>query len=262
MKKNVPVVIFAGGIGSRLGEYTSTIPKPLVTVGGIPILYRIMQGYSKYGFDDFLILGGYLFDILRTRLLADAHGLGDLEINFETAEAKPIGDAVNPKWNVRLIDTGAESETGRRLALARTHLQGSESFFLTYGDGISDINFEEQYARHKQSGKLATVTAVRSPSKYGHLEISSDGTVGKFVEKPTSDGPWINGGFFVMENSVFRFFDAESNDALEKGLLPALAGERELNSFAHEGFWKSMDSPKDKAELDALARDGQIPGDF
>lgn len=260
MQNHVPVVIFAGGVGSRLGEHTATVPKPLVNVGGEPMLYRIMGLYSKFGFDEFLILGGYLFDVLRSRILTDARGLGNVEVNFGTGEAKSIGEVRNPDWRVRLLDTGRESETGRRLALASHYLEGSESFFLTYGDGLSDVDFKNQLSEHLKSKKTATVTAVRSPSKYGHLELSEEDNVETFVEKPEDDGPWINGGFFVMQRKVFDHLDSNENEPLESGLLPKLASLGELNAYKHTGFWKSMDSPKDKAELDSLAGSRSLPG--
>jgi len=260
MEKRTPVVIFAGGVGSRLGEHTTTLPKPLVSVGGIPMLYRIMDLYSGFGFNDFIILGGYLFDVMRSRLLLDSKGVGDVEIDFGSGSSKPIGELGDIDWKVQLIDTGAKSETGRRLALAEPYLEDADSFFLTYGDGLSDINFEIQLSHHLASKKVATVTAVRSPSKYGHLEISETGDVTEFVEKPSDEGPWINGGFFVMQKKVFQHLDTEANKPLEQGLLPHLAATGELNAFTHSGFWKSMDSPKDKAELDALAESSGLPG--
>lgn len=261
MEKQTPVVIFAGGVGSRLGEHTTTLPKPLVSVGGVPILYRIMDLYSAFGFNDFIILGGYLFDVLRSRLLLDSQGIGNVAIDFGSGKSKPIGDFGSRSWKIQLIDTGANSETGRRLALAKPYLEGVDSFFLTYGDGLSDVNFDTQLSHHLASKKSATVTAVRSPSKYGHLEISETGEVTEFVEKPADDGPWINGGFFVMDRAVFQYLDVAANKPLEQELLPHLAASGELNAFTHTGFWKCMDSPKDKAELDALANSSSLPGE-
>lgn len=260
MEKRTPVVILAGGVGSRLGEHTSMLPKPLVTVGGVPMLYRIMEIYSAFGFNDFIILGGYLFDVMRSRLLIDSQGMGNVAIDFGSGKCSPIGDSGARKWKLQLIDTGVDSETGRRLALARPYLEDVDSFFLTYGDGLSDINFETQLSQHLSSKKSATITAVRSPSKYGHIKISEAGAVTEFVEKPIDDGPWINGGFFVMNSTVFQHLDPAENKPLELGLLPHLAASGELNAFPHSGFWKCMDSPKDKAELDALADSSSLPG--
>ena len=258
--QSTPVVIFAGGVGSRLGEHTATLPKPLVTVGGVPILYRIMEQYSRYGFNEFIVLGGYLFDVMRTRLLLDSMGMGDLQFDFSSRTVSPISESGNRDWRVQLIDTGADSETGLRLSLAQKHLDSSGTFFLTYGDGLSDIDFKSQLKQHLSSNKIATVSAVRSPSKYGHLEISDSGEVTQFVEKPLDHGPWINGGFFVMQSEVFHHLSKDQNVPLEQGLLPNLARLRQLNAYEHSGFWKCMDSPKDKAELDALANSSSLPG--
>jgi glucose-1-phosphate cytidylyltransferase len=260
MDKETPVVILAGGVGSRLGEHTTTVPKPLVTVGGVPMIYRIMGIYSACGFNNFIILGGYLFNVMRSQLLIDSQGMGNVAIDFGSAKSEPIGDLGNRKWRIRLIDTGEHSETGRRLALAKPHLEGADSFFMTYGDCLSDINFEAQLSSHLASGKSATVTAVRSPSKYGHVKVSESGEITEFVEKPSEDGPLINGGFFVMQREVFQYLNTEENKPLEQGLLPHLAASGQLNAFTHLGFWKCMDSPKDKAELDALADSSDLPG--
>lgn len=257
---DIPVVIFAGGVGSRLGEHTSTIPKPMVNVGGVPILYRIMASYRSHGFRRFVVLGGYLFEALKSRMLMDSYGVESLEIDFASGriEASNLGN--QPDWKVTLLNTGIESETERRLAMAKEVLQPYSRFFLTYGDGLSDIDFREQLKAHESSGKLATVTAVRSPSKYGHLEIGKTGQVMSFVEKPAKSEDQINGGFFVMDAEVLALVSEGENIPLERGLLPKLAGKSQLNAYLHEGFWKCMDTPKDKVEFDELAKRGQLPG--
>ena len=259
IKSEVPVVIFAGGLGSRLEGHSATVPKPLVSVGGVPILYRIMERYSAFGFNTFLILGGHLVDVLRSRLVGDSKGLGDVEIDFGAGSVRPLAKEIRRDWHIKLVDTGEDSETGLRLAKASAYLEDSQTIFLTYGDGLSDIDFQLQLENHVASGKLATISAVKSPSKYGHIEISQDNQVSRFVEKPDFDGTWINGGFFVMQTSALKLLDHATNVPLETSLLPELARRGQLNAFCHTGFWRSMDTPKDKAALDVLAKLGHLP---
>lgn len=255
-----PVVIFAGGVGSRLGEHTNTVPKPLVSVGNVPIIYRIMKSYSDFGFDRFVILGGYLFDALKQKIVLDAQGIGDVKVDFATGVIKNLSRGnFNPNWQVTLVNTGLNSETSLRLMLARSFLEDDRRFFLTYGDGLANLDFQAQLHHHIKSEKMATLTAVQTPSKYGHLHIKDGATVGGFAEKPIDDSSWINGGFFVMETKVLDHLEALGNAPLEEGLLPQLATRGELGAYLHKGFWKSMDTPKDKVEFDRLAFNGELP---
>jgi glucose-1-phosphate cytidylyltransferase len=229
------VVILAGGVGARLSEETAHRPKPLVEIGGMPILLHIMKLYSSHGFCDFLIAGGYKVE----QLEQFACGLNRSE------------------WTCQVVDTGPHSMTGGRLLRLADHLRGG-AFMVTYGDGVADLDLGALLAFHRRHGRLATVTAVRPPARFGKLEIAEDDRVSAFREKWSLDEPVINGGFFVFESGVLDFLQDDST-VLESEPLTQLAERGELYAFRHSGFWRPMDTLRDKRELDALWAAGDAP---
>tara|TARA_Y100000590_G_C15624818_1_gene978958 strand:+ start:762 stop:1454 length:693 start_codon:yes stop_codon:yes gene_type:complete len=226
------VVLLAGGFGTRLSEYTKTIPKPMVSIGGKPIIIHIMQLYAKYGFKDFYIALGYKGEMIR---------------NFFN---KRISD-----WNVNLIETGKNTMTGGRLKRLKKHI-GKETFMMTYGDGLSNINLKKLLQFHKKNKKLVTLTAVRPPARFGAIKLKGN-TVTYFKEKSKVDEGWINGGFFVMEPKFLNFI---KNDGtyLEREPLEKISKKKQLAAFKHRGFWQCMDTKRDKDKLNKILNSKQI----
>ena len=250
------VVILAGGLGTRLSEETDLRPKPMVEIGGRPILWHIMKIYSYWGFNDFVVLTGY-----------KSHVIKDFFINYYTRYSDITVDMLNnavelhktrtEPWKVTLLYTGADTMTGGRLLRAREYL-GKERFLLTYGDGVSDVSLPELIRRHEEAGRIVTLTAVQPAGRFGSIAIEASGLINNFVEKPKGDGSWINGGFFVMESAVFDYLE-DDNTVLEREPLETLSRDGQLNAYRHHGFWKSMDSLRDKNELTALWLAGSAP---
>jgi len=244
----VKAVILAGGQGTRLAEETETRPKPMVDIGGRPIIWHIMKHIARFGFDEFVIAIGYKGDDIK-RFFVDQISLdGDLSVDLGTRtverHARPI-DA----WRVHLVDTGQETNTGGRIGRLR-HLLSSEPFLLTYGDGVSDVDLKELLALHRRSGKLATITAVRPPSRFGGLSFQANGRV-QFIEKPQIGEGWINGGFMVLEPEVLGYIRGDET-SLEADVLETISTEGKLGAYQHEGFWQSMDTLRDVRYLRAL----------
>lgn len=249
------VVILAGGFGSRLSEETGIRPKPLVEVGGRPIIWHIMKYYSSFGFDEFVILCGYKGEMIK-KYFVDYFALNyDLSIDLARNEVECLGTA-SEKWKILLLDTGEHSMTGGRILRAREHL--TETFMLTYGDGISDVPIDQLISTHKESGRLCTVTTVPSPGRFGVLEVGDKGKVDKFVEKPENEGGYINGGFFVVEPSALDLIAGDST-SWEREPMLRLVEMNQLQSYAHGGFWKAMDTLRDKRELDSIWESGDVP---
>jgi glucose-1-phosphate cytidylyltransferase len=221
------VVILAGGLGTRLSEETDLIPKPMVRIGNIPILLHIMNFYSSFGHKDFVVALGYKSEVV-------------IEY-FENNK--------NSELSITLVDTGLDTSTGGRIKLLEDQLD--EEFMLTYGDGLSNVNIDDLLKHHKRFGKIATVTAVRPPARFGTIE-TSNGVVTKFAEKDPQDAGWINGGFFVVEKKVLQNIHSEE-ESFEADVLPRLVHEEELSSFQHEGFWQPMDTLREKNELSIFA---------
>jgi glucose-1-phosphate cytidylyltransferase len=252
----VRVVILAGGLGTRLSEETELRPKPMVEIGGRPVLWHIMKIYSHWGFNDFVVLTGY-----------KSHVIKDFFINYYTRYSDITVDMLNnavelhktrtEPWKVTLLYTGADTMTGGRLLRAREYL-GNERFLLTYGDGVSDVSLPELVRRHEEAGRIATLTAVQPAGRFGSISIDANGLINNFVEKPKGDGSWINGGFFVMENAVFDYLK-DDGTVLEREPLETLSREGQLGAYRHHGFWKAMDSLRDKNELTALWLAGRAP---
>lgn len=252
------VAILAGGKGTRLAEETSIRPKPMVEIGGRPILWHIMMHYSQHGHNEFVIALGYLGDYIK-RYFADYSALsGNLTIELGNDDGGTIiqHHSQHPPWKIHLVETGAETLTGGRIKRLRPHL-GDEPFMLTWGDGVSDVNITDLLAFHKAHGKLATVTTVRPPARYGHITFDGDEIIG-FEEKPQTAEGWINGAFFVLQPEVHDYIDGDMV-MFEHAPMERLAADRQLVANKHTGFWAAMDTLRDKHNLQKLWDSGERP---
>ncbi len=249
------VVILAGGLGTRLSEETSSRPKPMVEIGGRPILWHIMHLYAAHGLKEFVLALGYKSEMVRSWFLSYHQVARDVTVRLADGSAMTHGEA-REDWTVHLIDTGLDTQTGGRLRRLRRWI-GNEPFCMTYGDGVSDVDISALMAFHKAHGKLATVTAVRPPARFGGLEIAGD-EVRAFAEKNQASEGWINGGFFVLEPKVLDYIDADET-LWERDPLERLASEGELHAFRHEGFWQPMDTLRDLRLLESLWAGGAPP---
>jgi len=249
------VVLLAGGLGSRLAEETQVRPKPMVEIGGQPILWHIMMGYSRHGLRDFVVCLGHKGYLIKEYFANFLLHRSDLTVDLATGTIEQArGDGV-PDWRIALVDTGADTMTGGRLKRVRHLLARDEPFCMTYGDGVSDVDIAALIAFHKGHGLDATVTAVRPPGRYGATVLEGDRVV-RFEEKPA--GGWISGGFFVLEPGVIDRI-ADDDTAWEAEPLTGLASEGQLAAFRHSGFWQPMDTLRDKIQLDALWAGGSPP---
>ena len=248
-------VILAGGMGTRLSEKTEDLPKPMVEIGGPPILWHIMKSYSAYGFDEFLVAVGYRGDAIKNYFLNYYYLANDFSIRFDTGDLN-VHDGDRDKWTVHVVDTGLTTQTGGRLKRLASWL-GEETFMMTYGDGVSNVDLEKLVQFHRKHGKLATVTAVRPPARFGSLTFNGD-LVAEFSEKPQVGEGWINGGFFVLEPEVLDFIDDDAS-IFEREPLERLAAAGELVAYRHEGFWQCMDTLRDVRLLEAIWNSGDAP---
>lgn len=248
-------VILAGGFGTRISEESHLRPKPMIEIGGKPILWHIMKIYSAHGINDFVICLGYKGYIIKEYFANYFLHMSDVTFDMRSNTMEVHEKHVEP-WRVTLVDTGEHSMTGGRLRRVREYV-GNQTFCFTYGDGVSDINIQETIAKHKASGKKATVTAIQPPGRYGALDISA-GLVQQFQEKPAGDGAWINGGFFVLEPSVFDYLNSDA-DSFEAEPLMKIASQGQLNAYQHRGFWHAMDTLRDKNYLDQLWQQHKAP---
>ena len=249
------VVIFAGGLGTRLMEETDARPKPMVEIGGKPILWHIMKIYSHYGYNDFIICLGYKQAMIKEYFINYYYHNSDITIDL-AQNTTEVHFAADEKFKITLVDTGYSTNTAGRLKRIQKYI-GDESFMLTYGDGLSDIHIPTLIAHHHAKGKLATLTSIQVPGRFGNIEFDSNGFVESFVEKPASDGFWINGGFFVMEPGIFNYLKGDMDDVQwERKPLIEIANDGQLNAYKHDGFWKCMDALRDKIELDELWQSG------
>ena len=247
-------VILAGGLGTRLSEETSNKPKPMVEIGGKPILWHILKIYSSYNINQFIICCGYKGYVIKEYFANYFLHNNDVTLDLGTNSMEVHSKKSEP-WKITLIDTGEKTLTGGRLARVKEYINGT--FCFTYGDGVSDINLKNLVNHHNNSGKKATLTAVRPPGRFGALEFER-GKIISFKEKPDGDGSWINGGFFVLEPSVIDLIDGDLC-TWEQEPLKRLAQEGELNAFNHKGFWQPMDTLRDKNNLERLWETGQAP---
>ena len=249
------VAILAGGVGTRLAEETEIKPKPMVEIGGRPILWHIMQHYHSYGHNDFVVALGYKGDYIKKYFSDYAALAGSMKINLRSNKVTHLDGEV-PDWNVELIDTGMATLTGGRIKRLKPFI-GNEPFMLTWGDGVSDVDLKKLLAFHKSHGKLATVTTVRPTARFGHIEFEGD-RVARFTEKPQTAEGWINGAFFVIEPAVFDYIDGDATQ-FEKEPMEGLARDGQLMAYKHSGFWQCMDTLRDKKLLQDLWDAGNPP---
>ncbi|MHB1620720.1 MAG: glucose-1-phosphate cytidylyltransferase [Sulfuricella sp.] len=249
-------VILAGGLGTRISEETSTRPKPMVEIGGKPILWHIMKIYSAHGINDFVVCCGYKGYVIKEYFANYFLHMSDVTFDMQNNNMKVHQRNAEP-WRVTLVDTGDNSMTGGRLKRVATYVQDEDAFCFTYGDGVSNIDISAQMAFHKQHGKLATVTAVQPPGRYGALDLDAKSVRG-FIEKPQGDGGWINGGFFVLSPSCIDLINDDSS-SWEGEPLSKLATQGELMAYEHSGFWQPMDTLRDKNHLEELWQSGNAP---
>jgi glucose-1-phosphate cytidylyltransferase len=251
------VVIFAGGAGTRLSEETDVRPKPMVEVGGKPMLWHIMKIYSHYGFNEFIICLGYKGYVIKEYFHHYDLHMSDVTIDLRANTLKKHKSEAEP-WKVTLVDTGTDTMTGGRLDRVRQYI-GKKRFMLTYGDGVADVDIPELVRSHVRARKTVTITTVRSPGRFGVLEFDKKGAVTRFQEKPVGGSLWVNGGFFVCEPEVFSYLDGGDACMWEFGPLSSLAEEGKVAAYKHAGFWKPMDTLRDRRELESLWATGNAP---
>jgi glucose-1-phosphate cytidylyltransferase len=249
------VAILAGGVGTRLVEETEVKPKPMVEIGGKPILWHIMMHYSYYGFQDFVIALGYKGEVIKKYMVDYCSLNSNLKVHLRTGEVN-INGGYKPDWTVELVDTGIPTLTGGRIKRLAPYL-GNETFMLTWGDGVANVNLPELLAFHQAHGKLATLTAVRPPARFGHLDLDGN-QVMEFSEKPQTAEGWINGAFFVLEPGVFDYIDGDDTQ-WEREPLERLAKDGQLMAYRHVSFWQCMDTLRDKRLLEDLWQSGRAP---
>lgn len=242
-------VILAGGLGTRLAEETGVRPKPMVEIGGRPIIWHIMKIYSHFGVNDFVICLGYKGYMIKEYFANYGRHMSDITVNLRSGDLQVHRNTAED-WRISLVDTGDETMTGGRLKRALPFLGDDDTFCLTYGDGVADIDISASIEAHRRGGKLATVTAVRPLSRFGQLALT-DGRVTAFTEKPVEEGGWINGGFFVLSRDVIDQIDGDST-VWEREPLERLAAAGELQAYYHEGFWQPMDTLRDRQHLESL----------
>ena len=251
------VLILAGGMGTRLAEETNLIPKPMVEIDGKPILWHIMKIYSSHGYNDFVILLGYKGYVIKEYFANYFLHKSDITFNLKDNKMTIHEEHCEP-WNVTLIDTGLHTQTGGRIKRAQKYV-GNEPFMLTYGDGVSDIDIGKLVEYHKSHGKYITMTSSQPEGRFGALVIDESNRVTSFAEKPKGDGSWINAGFFVCEPEVFNYITEGDPTIFERAPLENLAKDGQLYTYQHDGFWKCMDTLRDKYQLQAMCDEGNAP---
>jgi len=245
------VVILAGGLGTRISEETTLRPKPMIEIGGKPILWHIMKIYSHYGFNEFVVCLGYKGHMIKEYFINYFLYNSDITVELEK-NLIDVHFSNSESFKVTLVDTGVNTNTAGRIKKIKKHVQ-DETFMLTYGDGLADINLNHLLEFHKSTGKLATLTSVQLPGRFGNIETDDKGLVSKFQEKPEGDGVWINGGFFVLEPGIFKYLEGDVElIQWEKAPLVNIANDNQLSAYRHAGFWKCMDAVRDKIELEEL----------
>ena len=252
-------VILAGGLGTRLAEETHSRPKPMIEIGGKPILWHIMKIYSAHGINDFVICLGYMGYSIKEYFSNYYLHTSDVTIDLRNNGLEVHHNTSEP-WKISLIDTGPTSMTGGRIKRIQSYID-DDTFLLTYGDGVSNINITESIAFHKAHGKLATMTSVQSPNRFGVLDLDENNTrqVNAFREKPVEDAPWINGGYFVLNRAIFDYIDGGDDCIWERNPLERLAADQQLMAYQHKGYWQPVDTLREKILLEELWKNGEAP---
>lgn len=248
-------VILAGGYGTRISEETTVRPKPMIEIGGMPVLWHILKIYSHHGINDFIICLGYKGYVIKEYFANYFLHMSDITIDLSNNKLEVHHKHAEP-WRITLVDTGEQTQTGGRLKRVEKYLDG-ETFCFTYGDGLSDIDITAQLAFHKTKNSLATMCAVQPPGRFGAIDIQ-DSRITRFEEKPSGDGSWINGGFFVLERNVFEYIEDDTT-IWERGPLEKLAHDGQISAYLHEGFWQPMDTLRDKIKLEELWQSSRAP---
>ena len=252
------VVLFAGGLGTRISEETEVRPKPMVEIGGKPILWHIMKMYSHYGFNEFIICLGYKGYVIKEYFMNYFLHNSDIRIDLGNNNMEVLGTR-SDAFKVTLVETGLNTKTAGRLQQVIKYI-GNEDFMLTYGDGVADVNIKELVEFHKRNNKIATVTSVQPDARFGGMDISANGDVNAFREKSKADAQWINGGFFVLKPEVFNYLKNDmSNVMWEDGPLEKLTADNQMVAYKHRGFWKCMDALRDKIEMNELWESNNAP---
>jgi len=250
------VVILAGGYGTRISEESHLMPKPMIEIGGKPVLWHIMNIYAAQGMNEFIIAAGYKADYIKNYFLNFYAINNDISIDLTNGKTK-IHDGKQPNWKIHIVDTGLDTQTGGRIKRVQKWLGDDETFMLTYGDGVADLNLQDLLKFHSSHGKLATVTTVLPPARFGRLSLE-DSKVSKFNEKPQTDQGWINGGFFVLNRKVIDYIDGDQS-IWERGPLENLSLAGQLMGFRHKGFWSCMDTLREKNVLEEYWNSGKAP---
>ena len=246
------VVLLAGGKGTRISEESSVRPKPMIEIGEMPILWHIMKLYSYYGFNEFIICCGYKGYMIKEWFADYFLHMSNVTFDFTDGNKMIVHNNVAEPWKVTLVDTGEETMTGYRIKQIQSYIPQNESFMLTYGDGVSNVNIADLVDFHKKHGKTATMTTVQPSGRFGMVDIRDDGTVDRFVEKPQGDGGWINAGFMVLNYNAFEYLSDDENLSFEDRPMRQLVQDQEMVAYKHYGFWQPMDNLRDKVKLNTL----------
>jgi len=258
MENKPKVVILCGGKGTRLKEETEFRPKPLVSVGDMPILWHIMKIYSHYGFNDFVLCLGYKGEMIKDYFLNYQTNMNDFTLNIKNMNKTLQGHSKIPDWNITFANTGLESNTGSRIKQIQKYIDG-DTFFLTYGDGVANVDIDKLLSFHKSHGKIGTVTTVRPSTRFGNLTIDDDGMISDFTKKTKTHDGWIDGGFFVFNKKIFEYLSEDPLCMLENEPLKNLTKDRQFMSFKHNDFWQCMDTIRDQEFLNSLWTSGNAP---
>lgn len=251
------VVLLAGGLGTRISEESHLKPKPMIEIGGKPILWHIMKYYSSFGFNEFIICCGYKQHVIKEWFTDYYLHNCDITLDFTRGNEMTVHNNVTEPWKVTMIDTGLHTMTGGRIKRIQPYV-GNETFMLTYGDGVANVDLKALLEFHQSHGKIATMTAVNVGQQFGVLEIGNDGTINKFREKNDSDGGVINAGYMVMNPEIFDYIEGDET-VFEKKPLETVAAEGQLKAYMHRGFWKCMDTQRDREQLEKLIASGEAP---
>lgn len=251
------VVILAGGFGTRISEESHLKPKPMIEIGGRPILWHIMKEYSYYGFNEFIICAGYKQEVIKEFFANYYLQKSDITFDFSNQNQREVHSNVAEPWKVTIVDTGLNTMTGGRIKRVKDYI-GNEPFMLTYGDGVCDVNIADVLEFHKKGGKLATMTAIQPGGRFGTLDIGADNVINRFAEKRKKDGGWINGGYMVLEPEVIDYIEGDDT-TFEKEPLERISQEGQLQAYKYDGFWQCMDTMRDKMLLEELLEKDQAP---